>query len=109
MLPQAVIVFAVIALLAVMLRWVYGRERRAKPPWPPENTSADGGRDTDDSDFGLLAPVALVDTAEEAQRVRALLADAGIRATTRVTVDGRHRVLVFETEVHRARRISDPG
>jgi hypothetical protein len=57
-------------------------------------------------DYGLLASVAAVDTADEAARVRSRLADAGIRATTTVGVDGRHRVLVFSTELHRARRVA---
>ncbi len=57
-------------------------------------------------DYGLLASVAAVDTAEEAARVRSLLAGAGIRATTTVGVDGRHRVLVFSAELHRARRVA---
>ena len=57
-------------------------------------------------DYGLLASVAAVDTAEEAARVRSLLANAGIRATTTVGFDGRHRVLVFSAELHRARRVA---
>ncbi len=57
-------------------------------------------------DYGLLASVAAVDTVEEAARVRSLLANAGIRATTTVGVDGRHRVLVFNAELHRARRVA---
>ena len=57
-------------------------------------------------DYGLLSSVAAVDTAEEAARVRSLLANAGIRATTTVGVDGRHRVLVFNAELHRARRVA---
>jgi hypothetical protein len=61
---------------------------------------------TQPEDYGLLASVAAVETADEAARVRSLLAGAGIRATTTVGVDGRHRVLVFRSELHRARRVA---
>jgi hypothetical protein len=57
-------------------------------------------------DYGLLASVAALDSAAEAARVRSLLANAGIRATTTVGADGRHRVLVFSAELHRARRVA---
>jgi hypothetical protein len=57
-------------------------------------------------DYGLLASVAAVDSAEEAARVRSMLAEAGIRATTTVGADGKHRVLVFRNELHRARRVA---
>jgi hypothetical protein len=58
-----------------------------------------------DDDFGLLDVAAIVDTADTAEQIRAVLADAGIRATVAPAADGRVRVLVFETEVARARRV----
>ena len=64
------------------------------------------GRDQAASDdFGLLAAVAVVESAAEAQRIRTVLRAAGIRATTTVGRDGRHRVLVFQNELLRARRV----
>lgn len=112
MFPQMLIAFAVIALLGLVLRWTFGRDRRANPPWPPTDsatlTDASGHTDnarSDADDFGLLAPVAVVDTAEEAQRVQSMLAEAGIKATSSVGTGGRHRVLVFEAELNRARRV----
>jgi hypothetical protein len=87
------IVFVVIGLLVFLLRWTFSGSGVRNPPEP--------GPD----DFGLLTPVAVVETAEEAQRVRALLTDAGIRATRTVGSDGRHRVLVFSAELDRARRV----
>jgi len=116
MFPQMLIAFAVIALLGLVLRRTFARDRRADPPWPPtDNATLTGsGTDTatltdsarpDSDDFGLLAPVAVVDTAEEAQRVQSRLAEAGIKATSSVGTGGRHRVLVFETELNRARRV----
>src|SRR6185436_5495808 len=93
-LPTMLIAFGVIALLALLLRWTFAGSELPSPAEP-------GAPD----DFGLLTPVAVVDTAEEAQRLRALLADAGIRATRSVGSDGRHRVLVFAAEAERARRV----
>jgi hypothetical protein len=92
---QALVAFVVIALLGLVLRWTFSHDvRNPSPPPPP--------RDPDD--FGLLAPVAIVETQEDADRVRGALADAGIRATVNVAGDGRIRVLVFATDVIRARR-----
>lgn len=93
----ALIAFAAIALLGLVLRWAFSRSGGASGPidWPP----------SDPEDFGLLAPVARTDTLDEARRIRARLADAGIKATTTVGADGGHRVLVFASEVHRARRV----
>lgn len=104
MLIQTVLVFAMIGLLGLVLRWTFGRDRGA-PPWPEESPTP-----VTSDDFGLLAEVAATDSAEEARRVRELLMGAGIRATTTIGVDGRHRVLVFSTELHRARRVAGgPG
>jgi len=72
--------------------------RRGAPDTPDTPTeSAD--------DFGLLATVAIVTTVREADQIRARLRAAGIRATTAPGPQGRYRVLVFESEVHRARRL----
>lgn len=57
-------------------------------------------------DFGLLGTVAVVESMEDAQRLRSRLRVAGIRATTARGRDGRLRVLVFEAELHRARRVT---
>jgi hypothetical protein len=91
---ETLIAFLMIGLLGFILRWTFSRDQGA-PAWPS----------SDPEDFGLLAPVATVDTADEASRVKAMLAEAGIKATTSVSPDGRHRVLVFSTELDRARRV----
>jgi hypothetical protein len=57
-------------------------------------------------DYGLLAPAAIVDSAEHGARTRELLGRAGIRATTTIGTDGRHRVLVFARDLDRARRVA---
>ena len=92
---ETLIAFLMIGLLGFILRWTLSRDQGA-PAWPP----------SDPEDFGLLTPVATADTADEAARVRAMLADAGIKATTAAGTDGRHRVLVFSAELDRARRVT---
>jgi hypothetical protein len=94
LITETLIAFLMIGLLGFVLRWTFGRDKRM-PLWPP----------TDPEDFGLLAPVATVDTADEASRIKAMLAEAGIKATTSPGMDGRHRVLVFASELDRARRV----
>ena len=93
-LTTMLVVFVVVGLLVVLLRWTFSGSAVGNPePGRPD-------------DFGLLTPVAIVDSADEAQRLRALLAEAGVRATRTVGSDGRHHVLVFAAEVDRARNIA---
>lgn len=144
MIGQVLLVFVMIGLLALLLRWAFSRGKNA-PEWPGSESSRthpavrpapdvrpleptggepqgrgygpgahDAGSPTApappapgvDDDFGLLAVAATVATAEDAARVRGVLAGAGIRATTTVGHDGRHRILVFASDVLRARRIA---
>ena len=56
-------------------------------------------------DFGLLCPAAVTDEPDEAEEIRLLLADAGIRATRAVRHDGRVAVLVFAEHLEAAKRI----
>ena len=94
--PEMLIAFAVIALLGLLLRWTFARSRSGPDAaWP-----------TDDPDYGLLVPVAIVDTLGEALRMRSRLAEAGIKATTAYGADGRQRVLVFPAELPDARRVA---
>jgi len=60
---------------------------------------------SDPDDFGLLCPAAVTDEPAEAEDIRLLLAEAGIRATRAVRSDGRVAVLVFAEEVEKARRL----
>lgn len=61
------------------------------------------------ADFGLLQNVAVATSAGEANALRALLSDAGIRSTTADAGRGRVRVLVFAADVERARALVGPG
>jgi hypothetical protein len=60
---------------------------------------------TEREDYGLLCAAAVTDEPEEAEEMRLLLADAGIRATRAIRRDGRVAVLVFPEEVDAARRL----
>lgn len=60
---------------------------------------------SDPEDYGLLCPAAVADEPEEAEEIRLLLADAGIRATRAIRSDGRLTVLVFPEELEAAKRI----
>jgi hypothetical protein len=57
------------------------------------------------ADYGLLCPAAVIDEPAEAEEIRLLLADAGIRCTQAVGNDGRLVVLVFAEELEAARRL----
>jgi hypothetical protein len=88
------VAFAVIGILAAILRWASSSEFKTVVP----------DRTTDD--FGLLTPVATVEDRAVARSLRELLGRAGIRATVAPAGDGWVHVLVFETELDRARRLT---
>ncbi len=88
-----VVVFAVIALLALFLRWTFGTgTSRRRPPTP--------------SDVGLLQRVATASSREAALALRAVLSDAGIRSTVRCPAPHRAEVLVFPEDADRARALA---
>jgi hypothetical protein len=90
--------FAVLALLALFLRWAFGTgDSRRRRPTP-----------TDD---GLLLRVATASSRESALALRAVLSDAGIRSTVRLAAPHRAEVLVFPEDADRARTLAStfPG
>jgi hypothetical protein len=89
-----VIAFGVIAGLAAVLRWTFD-EDAVPPPGPAEPVP---------DDFGLLRPASTVDDRATAKALARTLKDAGIRATIGTAPDGRYHVLVFATQLDRARR-----
>jgi hypothetical protein len=93
-----IVALVVVAFLALLLRWAFGSARMPGP--------APDGRS---SDFGLLQNVAVATSAGEANALRAVLSDAGIRSTTVDAGRGRVRVLVFAADVDRARALVGPG
>jgi hypothetical protein len=91
------VVVVVIGTLALVLRWTYGSSRAAPPP--PV---------ADDADYGLLREVTTVENLGEANALRAVLSDAGIRSTSARAGHGRIRVLVFAADLDRARQLAGP-
>ena len=81
-----VIAFAVVAGLALFLRWAY---------------RSDGGRRRP-ADDGLLTRVATLSRRESALALRAVLSDAGIRSTVRFPGPHRAEVFVFPEDADRA-------
>lgn len=86
--------FLVIGVLAVVMRALFS------PPKPAPYLMA---RRVED--YGLLCAAAIVADAATAAVIRGRLNQAGIRATLATGTDGRVRVLVFEKELDRARRV----
>ena len=82
-----------LALIALICRWVFGTGRPQAPAAPAQ-----------DEDLGLLQPVAEVRTREDAEMLRDLLEQAGVRAGIS---QGREsvRVLVFGKDLARAREL----
>ncbi|MCU1589738.1 MAG: hypothetical protein JWP11_994 [Frankiales bacterium] len=79
-----------LGVIVLICRWVFATERPA-PPAAPEPV-----------DYGLLEPVSLVRTLDDALMLRSLLRAAGIRGTVADTAGG-FAVLVFRADVARAR------
>ena len=87
------LIFAVALVVILLLcRWVF----------TPNHTAP--RRSAEPGDFGLLVPVAVVRTVDDAQMLRDLLRDAGIRGTVTDVAEG-FAVLVFEDDADRARQL----
>ncbi|MDX6197331.1 MAG: hypothetical protein QOJ79_482 [Actinomycetota bacterium] len=84
----------VVALVAIVLicRWVFAPSH-AVPRTPPEG-----------ADFGLLVPITVVRTVDDADMLRDLLREAGIRGTI-TDAPGGFAVLVFRDDAGRAREL----
>ena len=93
-----VVAFAVVAFLALMLRWTFGTARISGPVPDGKN-----------SDYGLLHEVTVASSAGEANALRAVLSDSNIRSTTADAGRGRVRVLVFAADLEQARTLVGPG
>jgi hypothetical protein len=91
------VALVVTGVLALILRWAYGSSQSPPPPAP-----ATAG------DFGLLREVALVESEDGANALRALLSDAGIRSTNARVPGAGTRVLVFAADLDRARFLVGP-
>ncbi|MEV6718904.1 hypothetical protein AB0M48_43480 [Lentzea sp. NPDC051208] len=87
---QTGIVFAVLGLLALVLRYFAGNDRRPVP-------------DLDGTDFGLLSEVAVVPTEEAANVLVQKLKQNGVRATR--SRHAPYQVMVFPADVPNARLV----
>lgn len=82
---------AALGILILICRWVFSTDHRVSPPDPKAAT-----------DYGLLETVAVVRTRDDAEMLRGVLRDAGIRGTVTQTA-GAFTVLVFRTDALAAR------
>ncbi|HEX8868572.1 MAG TPA: hypothetical protein VF821_23130 [Lentzea sp.] len=87
---QTAVVFGVLGLLALVLRYFAGNDRRPVP-------------DLDGTDFGLLSEVAIVPTEEAANVLVQKLKANGVRATR--SRNAPYRVMVFPQDVANARLV----
>lgn len=88
------------ALLVIILlcRWVFSTTHRDKRT-ARRTAMAAASRG---GDYGLLVPVATVRTRDDAEMLRSVLREAGIRCTVSADADGAE-VLVFRADALRAR------
>ena len=99
--PSAIITaIVVIALLALIMRWIF-RPSRTRPIVRPPDA-------TDSGDLGLLAVVLTGLSRSEALARRATLGEAQIRSSLSKRRDGRLDLLVFHTDIERARTLLNP-
>ena len=84
-----------LGVIVLICRWVFSTKER------DQRTAARAAAAARAGDYGLLVPVTRARTAHDADMLRALLAEAGIRCT--VAPDG--EVLVFDRDATRAREL----
>ena len=92
------IAFAVVAILAAVLRWAFASDVARKQD---RLFAARQG-----TDYGLLRVAGTAPNMVEARALKARLADAGIRATVAIAPDGHVDVLVFESQLMAARQVT---
>ncbi|MCU1691906.1 MAG: hypothetical protein JWM64_997 [Frankiales bacterium] len=92
-----VVAVAALGLIVLMCRWVFSTDHR------DDRVARRTQKAMSSGDFGLLVPVATVRTPEDAELLRGVLRDAGIRGTVAATPGGGLSVLVFRDDALRAR------
>lgn len=90
-----------LAVILLLCRWVFSPPPHARRTAGRTSPAAPASRS---GDYGLLVPVATVRTSDDAQMLRAVLADAGIRCTLAADADGVD-VLVFRQDALQAREL----
>ena len=92
-----VVALLALGVIVLMCRWVFSTGHRDDRVARRTQKAASAG------DFGLLVPVATVRTPEDAELLRGVLREAGIRGTLGVAPEGGLTVLVFRADALRAR------
>lgn len=85
-----------LGVILLMCRWVFSTPDRPAAARSPERVPRR------DSDYGLLVPITTVRTVADAEMLRAVLRDSGIRCTVAADDQGAD-VLVFRADALRAR------
>lgn len=83
-----------LGVILLLCRWVFSAPKQAATARPAASTT----------DYGLLVPIATVRTADDADMLRAVLQQAGIRCTVAAGAEGAE-VLVFRADALRAREL----
>ena len=91
---------AALGIIVLLCRWVFSTGYRGARPARRDTVPA--------GDYGLLVPVTTVRTRDDAEMLRGLLLQAGIRAGVSET-GGDLQVLVFTTDLGRARALVSAG
>lgn len=91
------VAMAALGLIVLLCRWVFSTSHRdVRVAQRRTGATASG-------DFGLLVPVATVRTPEDAEVLRGVLKQAGIRGTVAASPDGGLSLLVFRDDALRAK------
>lgn len=90
------VAFGALGVILLLCRWVFAPPKRAAAPRAVTPKRGD--------DYGLLIPIATVRTAADAEMLRTLLREAGIRCTVAADADG-VELLVFRADAARAREL----
>ena len=97
---QLVVALVAMAVLVLLCRWVFStgdRDQRAAKRLEKARSRGD---------FGLLVPVTTAASQADAEQLRAVLREAGIRGTVAAGEHGGERlVLVFRSDAERARSL----
>jgi hypothetical protein len=92
-----VVAVAALGLIVLMCRWVFSTDARE------DRTARRREKLVATADYGLLVPIARVRAAEDAELLRTVLRDGGVRGTVAAEPDGSLAVLVFRADALRAR------
>lgn len=92
-----VVAMAALGLIVLLCRWVFSTSHRDQRVAQRRTAAVSA------ADFGLLVPVATVRAPEDAELLRDVLKQAGIRGTVAASPDGALSLLVFRDDALRAK------